>query len=233
MIIPLLVFLLILIAVSLSLWALFAFLPDYLKERNLNITQDILSHEEKDIVFSRENAVISKDLRAVVRCNPERKVVKRGFFYDDVRDCRLFKEIYESDSECSYGCIGFGSCVNYCPQDAISIKNGTAVINSNCSGCGLCVDTCPNGLIQLIPKEQTHYVACASIGSNEHIKEICSTACTNCENCQKDAVTEEDAQKCPSGCILSYEKKPAKDFKFWQLCYNILTAQSTKTAKRD
>ena len=81
MIIPLLVFLLILIVVSLSIWALFSFLPDYLKERNLNISQDILSHEEKDIVFSRENAVVSKDLRAVVRCNPERKVQKRGFFY--------------------------------------------------------------------------------------------------------------------------------------------------------
>ncbi len=232
MIVPLLVFLLIISAVSLAIWTIFGFLPDYLKDRNINVTQDIFSHDEKDIVFSRENAVISKDLRAVVRCNPERKVTKRGFFYDDIQDCRLFKEIYESVSECTCGCIGFGSCINYCPQDAISIRNGTAVINSNCSGCGLCVDTCPNGLIQLIPKEQTHYVACATTGG-KHMKEICSAACVNCENCPKDSISEEDKQHCPAECIVTDEKKPSKDFKFWQLCYNILTAQSTKTAKRD
>lgn len=227
MIVSLLVFLIIVIALSLAIWTLFGFLPDYLKERNLNISQDILSHDEKDIVFSRENAVISKDLKAVVRCNPDRVVSKRAFFYDDIEDCRLFKEIYENVSDCTWGCIGFGSCINYCPQDAISIKNGTAVINSNCTGCGLCIDTCPNGLIALIPKEQTHYVACAAIG-NEHIKEVCSTACLNCENCNKDSVTDKEKQTCPSECIVAYEKKTAKDFKFWQICYNILTAQSTK-----
>lgn len=227
MIVSLLIFLLIIIVFSFSLWALFAFLPDYLKERKLNITQDILSNDEKDIVFLKENAVISKDLKAIVRCNPNKKVLRRGIFYDDIHDCRLFKEIYESESNCTWGCIGFGSCINYCPQEAISIKNGTAVVNSNCSGCGLCLDTCPNGLITLIPKKQDYYVACASSG-NEQMKEVCSTACINCENCEKDYVDEKDMQNCPSNCILSYEKKSNKDFKFWQICYSILTAQSTK-----
>lgn len=227
MIVTLLIFILFILIFSGILWALFGFLPDYLKDRNLNVTHDILSKDEKDIVYARENSIVSKDLKAVVRCNHNRKVTQRGLFYDDIKDCGLFKEIYENKTECNWGCIGFGSCINYCPQDAISIQNGVAVVNSNCSGCGLCVDACPNGLITLIPKNQEYYVACAALGG-QHMKEICSTACQNCDGCKKENISEKDLQKCPAECIVHYEKKDPKDFKFWQLCYNILTAQSTE-----
>lgn len=45
-------------------------------------------------------------------------------------------------------CIGCGQCVNYCPQEAISIVNKKALIDPNlCIDCGRCINACPQGAI--------------------------------------------------------------------------------------
>jgi uncharacterized Fe-S center protein len=42
-------------------------------------------------------------------------------------------------------CSGCGSCVNVCPFDAISMKEGKAVIDpDNCFGCSACINICPS-----------------------------------------------------------------------------------------
>lgn len=41
-------------------------------------------------------------------------------------------------------CIGCGTCVNMCPVNAISFKDGKAVIDpKKCIQCGTCVGVCP------------------------------------------------------------------------------------------
>ena len=41
-------------------------------------------------------------------------------------------------------CVGCGTCVDSCPQQAVSIENNVAVINqSRCRQCGYCALTCP------------------------------------------------------------------------------------------
>ncbi len=47
-------------------------------------------------------------------------------------------------------CIGCGECINHCAQDAISLKEKKATIDSQkCVGCGECILICPNGLIDI------------------------------------------------------------------------------------
>jgi ferredoxin len=47
-------------------------------------------------------------------------------------------------------CLGCGSCIDICPVNAITIKDGYAVIDEDwCIGCGLCVPQCPNEAARL------------------------------------------------------------------------------------
>lgn len=53
----------------------------------------------------------------------------------------------------SQKCTGCGSCVDVCPQRAISLQDDTAVINQQlCRECGICAETCPvNAIVDLAP----------------------------------------------------------------------------------
>lgn len=45
-------------------------------------------------------------------------------------------------------CSGCGTCVNSCGSGALSVREGTAVLNaSRCTGCGECLQRCPLGAI--------------------------------------------------------------------------------------
>ncbi|MDD3033081.1 MAG: 4Fe-4S binding protein [Bacteroidales bacterium] len=45
-------------------------------------------------------------------------------------------------------CIGCESCVDMCPEGAITMDNGKALINGNiCANCRACVTVCPVGAI--------------------------------------------------------------------------------------
>ena len=47
-------------------------------------------------------------------------------------------------------CIGCGNCVSGCPQSALFIENGKAVVNDElCVMCGMCVDSCPVGAMSI------------------------------------------------------------------------------------
>ena len=50
-------------------------------------------------------------------------------------------------------CNGCEDCVEVCPPQGISVKDGKAVINERfCEECGVCVDECPEDAISL-PKQ--------------------------------------------------------------------------------
>lgn len=51
-------------------------------------------------------------------------------------------------------CSGCGHCAQFCPDSAIFIKGGRAVINYNyCKGCGICARECLNASI-IMQKEE-------------------------------------------------------------------------------
>ena len=94
---------------------------------------------------------------------------------------------------CTYGCLGFGSCVKACPFDAIHIVDGVAVVGREaCKACGKCVEKCPRHLIELVPYEQKTRVFCASRAKGKAVTEACETGCIGCKKCEKN---------CPAGAI--------------------------------
>jgi anaerobic sulfite reductase subunit C len=53
-------------------------------------------------------------------------------------------------------CTGCGTCVEYCKEDAIRIKNGVSVLDpKKCVQCGVCIRSCPFNTIQA---EHSHYL---------------------------------------------------------------------------
>lgn len=171
-------------------------------------------------IVSDDNSV--SKMRAVVRCSPERNIPHKRLQYDRMTDCRLFKELYENESFCEYGCLGYGTCVSYCPQKAIIIHNGTAIITDSCTGCGLCVDQCPQKIIQLVPIEKEYYIQCAATGVRTN--KNCKVGCQDCGLCS-DAVnlSLELANKCPTKRIQRISFSNKLSFKLKQLTYNLFS----------
>ncbi len=177
--------------------------------------------------------------RALVFCSSTKKNTARRFIYSGHKDCSLFKTLYEAEYDCSYGCIGFGSCMSHCPQDAIIIENNTAVITESCDGCGKCIPFCPNKLIKLVPVSHDFVVQCSS---HDGKNTACNEACTACGSCidpyiysgfsiienlaVSDYTPNHDksgfASRCPSKTIKKIELAEKKEFKFWKLCYNLV-----------
>ncbi len=202
---------------------------------------DFFSQDDTDFLkLPAVNTPFNHDKkRALVFCSPDKKFSLRRFIYAGHKDCNLFKTLYEAEYDCSLGCIGFGSCISHCPQDAIIIKNNTAVITESCNGCGKCIPHCPNNLIKLVPAAQDFVVQCSS---HDGKNTSCSEACTACGSCLdpyiysgfsivnnlavSDYKPNHDksgfAAKCPSKTIKNMELTEKNDFKFWKLCYNIL-----------
>ncbi len=89
---------------------------------------------------------------------------------------------------CTYGCLGFGDCVQACKYDAIHVVDGLATVDYNkCIGCGACVRVCPRGIIKVIPfnEESIPAVACSNKDSGKESKEVCEKACIGCKACSK------------------------------------------------
>ncbi len=46
-------------------------------------------------------------------------------------------------------CTGCGACAKTCFMNAISVREGRAVINDQCRGCGRCAVKCPHSAIEV------------------------------------------------------------------------------------
>jgi len=166
---------------------------------------------------------------ALVHCNGGHSA-KDGFQYHGPADCVSASMVMGGQKTCSYGCLGFGDCVEVCPFDAIRMgENGVPVVDPDaCTGCARCVEVCPKRIIELWPVNREVVVACSSLDKGGVARKACSVACIGCRKCEKacpvEAITVDDnlavidsdkcincglcASECPTGAIL--DNAPAR-----------------------
>lgn len=150
MIISILFIVLILIACSAALFYLFCFFIPALKLKYDGINNSLASKNQFSMPDTAKDVTPDFTKIAFVKSSEEENP-EQILYYKGERNCNLFHSIYGSEYKNSYNCIGFGDCVSKCPQTAIKIKNGVAVVTELCNGCGKCINYCPNHLISLVP----------------------------------------------------------------------------------
>ena len=173
---------------------------------------------------------------AVLLCNGTPEQRPHTTHYDGVPDCRIAHSLYLGETDCSFGCMGYGDCERACTFDALHIDPVThlpVIIDDKCTSCGACVKACPRHLIELrrkAKKDRKIYVACSNCDKGGPARRACKVACIACSKCVKvcefGAITIEnnlayiDASKCtfcrkcvtecPTGSILEINFPPRK-----------------------
>lgn len=123
---------------------------------------------------------------ACVMCQGRKEYAKEKFKYQGIRDCRANNNLQGGSKACPDGCLGCGTCVDYCEFDAIHIIDGIAKVDEEkCVACKKCIDVCPRYIIQLKDYGQDVYVRCNSHEKGKEVRKYCSVGCIGCGICTK------------------------------------------------
>ena len=109
---------------------------------------------EKNIVIEEDgfsDVIFNPYMQAVVIRQPAEEKTELRLQFQGVHSCKIFHATYGSAALGKQTCIGYGDCMKACPQKAIFMEKGQAVVSDLCSGCGKCVDACPISIITLAP----------------------------------------------------------------------------------
>jgi len=157
---------------------------------------------------------------AAVHCGAKADQRKTKANYSGVKTCLAADLIDGGGLLCSYGCLGYGDCVCACPFDAIHMKEGLPVTDSEkCTACGKCVAACPRQIISLRPYDFKVAVACSSHDKGAVTRKICPVGCIACLICEKqvpevfkvvDNLAVMDYSKTGVNCDSAIEKCPTK-----------------------
>lgn len=196
-----------------------------------------------DEVMTKVAAILGKEAQsavpmiAVVKCNGTCENRPLVNMYDGASSCAIASALYGGETGCSYGCLGFGDCVNACTFDAIYINPQTRlpeVVEDACTSCGACVKACPKNIIELRkkgPKSRRIFVSCVNKDKGAVARKSCKVSCIACGKCQKacafEAITIENnlayidynkctlcrkcVAECPTEAILAVNFPPKKE----------------------
>jgi len=160
---------------------------------------------------------------AQVGCGGGRGKVQMRFVYEGIHHCSAANQLVGGPLACSYGCLGFGDCVDACPFDAMEMGEDKLpkVDRDKCTACGICVTNCPRQIMQLIPVDREYALTCSSRDKGKVVRKVCEVGCIACKMCEKQcpedpsAIIVEDNlasfnyETCTS-CGTCFEKCPTK-----------------------
>jgi Na+-translocating ferredoxin:NAD+ oxidoreductase subunit B len=136
---------------------------------------------------------------AVLLCSGSPKYRDNYNQYDGAKNCTIVSDLYAGETDCQYGCLGLGECVEVCNFEAIymnPITNLPEVVEENCTACNACIEICPKNILELRPagkRSRRIYVSCLNEDLGGAAKKACSVACIGCSKCFKvcphDAIT--------------------------------------------
>ncbi len=126
------------------------------------------------------------------------------YLWQGDRTCKGVKMMFGGKNICPFGCLGYGDCVEVCPQNAISIIDGISRIDmERCVGCGMCFKECPMGIIKMIPKDAKVTIECSNKTKGKVAMSVCKVSCIGCGKC---------ARGCPVGAIEMVNDLPVIDY---------------------
>lgn len=145
-------------------------------------------------------------LVAQIACGGVREKTGKKYIYSGIKDCCAVQLVAGGDKACFYSCLGYNTCVGYCPFGAIkpNLEGDPPIIEpSKCTGCGLCVKVCPRGVIKLIPATDLNWVVilCNSRDKGVQVNKVCKVGCIACRLCVKI---------CPEKCDYN-NRQPCND----------------------
>lgn len=136
---------------------------------------------------------VKKDPRiAYIRCNGTCDHRPKTSNFDGATTCAIASSVYSGETDCQYGCLGYGDCYDACEFDAIDLRAGLGVpliLDDKCVACGACVEACPKNLIELrkqFPKNRKVVVSCMNKDKGGVARKACSVACIGCGKCEKE-----------------------------------------------
>ncbi len=167
-----------------------------------------------------KEAVAQEVKVAYVRCNGNCDATGKKVERIGDASCKAAGLSFGGDGKCRFGCLGCGDCAAVCPEHAITVESGVAVVNRRqCIGCGMCVRTCPRHLIELVSPMQPVIVTCMNKEKGASARKNCTNACIGCglcaRKCEQGAITVTDnlahidPEKCV-GCGACKEACPQK-----------------------
>ncbi|MCI9432069.1 MAG: RnfABCDGE type electron transport complex subunit B [Oscillospiraceae bacterium] len=143
---------------------------------------------------------------AFVRCSGGDRASRKFERYVGIEDCVAAMKVSGNGTlECSFGCLGRGTCIRACKFDAIRINaHGVAEVDQDkCTHCMQCAKACPRHVITDVPYAVDIVVPCANLEKGAQAKANCSVSCIGCRLCEKN---------CPTGAITVQDNVACIDY---------------------